>query len=235
VASDRRATYRASAKRALRPIEPALPAFRDWQQRLARELFVVRVKTLALTVGATVELDIADDVVIDGQPRLEIYHQTWNQLRIGARSRIGDGVRISLRGGTLDIGNDTEIRRLGTYQVAGSARIGSGVVMSTGIVLHCAESIDVGDLTIIGEYTTITDSGHRRTPPSVAIHHASTSRPVVIGRNVWVGAHAVITPGVTVGDQAFVGAGAVVTKDVAPGWLVGGVPARPIRELSTDD
>jgi len=235
VTSDRRTTYRASAKRALSPIQPALPALRDWQQRLVRELFIIRVKTLALTVGATVELDIADDVVIDGQPRLEIYHQTWNRLRIGARSRIGDGVRLSLRGGTMDIGEDTEIRRLGTYQIAGSACIGSGVVLSTGIVMHCADSIEVGDLTIIGEYTTVTDSGHRRTPPSVAIHHASTRQPVVIGRNVWMGAHAVITPGVKVGDQAFVGAGAVVTKDVAPGWLVGGVPARPIRELSTDD
>ena len=38
-----------------------------------------------------------------------------------------------------------------------------------------------------------------------------------------------VLPGVTVGDGAVVGAGAVVTKDVAPYEIVGGVPARPIR------
>lgn len=52
--------------------------------------------------------------------------------------------------------------------------------------------------------------------------------PIVLGRNVWVGSNATILKGVTVGDDAIVAAGAVVTKDVAPGTIVGGVPARPI-------
>lgn len=229
--TDDRPTYRHVAKRALTPLLPALPAAHRMRQRIARERFIVRVKTAALAVGATVDLDIAPDVTIDGPPTIEIYAKTWNRLHIGAGSRVGDGVRFSLRGGGLEIGENTEIRRLGTYQMAGTTIIGSGVVMSNGIVVHCADSIEIADLTIIGEYSTITDSSHRRTPPDVAVHHAADSKPVRIGRNIWMGAHVVITPGVTVGDQSFVGAGAVVTKDVAPGWLVGGVPARPLREL----
>jgi acetyltransferase-like isoleucine patch superfamily enzyme len=232
--TERRTTYRHLTKRAMTPILPVLPGARQWRQRLAREALVVRIKTLALALGATVDLDIAADVIIDGQPVLEIYGETFNRLHVGPGCRFGDGVRLSFRGGSLEIGDHTEIRRLATYQVAGTARIGSGVVMSNGIVIHCADSIEVGDLTIIGEYSTITDSSHRRTPPSVAVHHAADSKPVTIGRNIWIGAHAVITAGVTVGDQSFVGAGAVVTKDVAPGWLVGGVPARPLRELSVE-
>ena len=222
------------ASRVIQPLRPAAPAVLRLRQQLARELFVVRLKTLAMAVGANVEVDLADDVQFDGQPKLEIYDQTWNQLRVGPGTRFGDGVRLSFRGGSFEIGADCEIRRLGTYQITGRARLGDGVAMSTGLVFHCAESVEIGDLSMIGEYSTVIDSRHLRTPPGIPVHHASQSKPLVIGRNVWVGAHAVITAGITVGDQAFVGAGAVVTKDVPAGWLVGGVPARPLRELSVE-
>ena len=50
-----------------------------------------------------------------------------------------------------------------------------------------------------------------------------------IGRNCFIGAHAIIMPGVVIGDQSIVGAGAVVTKDVPPHSIVGGNPARILR------
>ena len=53
---------------------------------------------------------------------------------------------------------------------------------------------------------------------------------VTIGHDTWLGHGSTILPGVTVGDGAVVGAGAVVSKDVAPYTIVGGVPAKPIRE-----
>ncbi len=56
------------------------------------------------------------------------------------------------------------------------------------------------------------------------------SKRVTIGHDTWLGHGSTILPGVTVGDGAAVGAGAVVSKDVAPYTIVGGVPAKPIRE-----
>ena len=52
----------------------------------------------------------------------------------------------------------------------------------------------------------------------------------VIGNDVWIGHAVTVLPGVTVGDGAVLAAGAVVTKDVAPFTVVGGVPARLLRE-----
>jgi acetyltransferase-like isoleucine patch superfamily enzyme len=184
--------------------------------------------------GSTVVVMVNRDALISRSVSIDVWPGTTSRLVVGAGAQIGDGVRLSLRGGELEIGANSDVRRFGTYQVGGVLKIGAGCVMSTGMQVHCAERVEVGDMTIIGEYSTIADSRHLRTASDVPIHDAVTTAPVSIGRNIWMGAHAVIASGTTVGDGAFVAAGAVVTKDVAPGWLVAGVPAKPIRPLSVE-
>lgn len=56
----------------------------------------------------------------------------------------------------------------------------------------------------------------------------------VIGNDVWIGMDAVIMPGVTIGDGAIIAARAVVTSDVAPYTIVGGAPAKPLKQRFDD-
>ena len=56
------------------------------------------------------------------------------------------------------------------------------------------------------------------------------AKPITIGDDVWIGSHAVILPGVTIGNGAVIAAGSVVVKDVGPFQIVGGIPAKLIKE-----
>jgi acetyltransferase-like isoleucine patch superfamily enzyme len=55
-------------------------------------------------------------------------------------------------------------------------------------------------------------------------------RPTTIEDDAWIGARAIVLAGVTIGRGAIVAAGSVVTRDVAPYAVVGGAPARKLRD-----
>jgi acetyltransferase-like isoleucine patch superfamily enzyme len=211
----------------------SLTIVRAWR-RVARLLFIMRCRLTALLAHASIDLEVHPEAIVSPGARCEFTRATHNGLRIGARTRVSGDVMFSLRGGSVSIGDGTLVRRLATFQVSGDVRIGSEVLISTGVVLHCAESISVGDMTLLSEFTTVADSRHPRTPPGVPVHHAVVTAPVRIGSNVWVASHVVVTSGVNIGDQAVVGGGAVVTSDVPAGWLAAGNPARLVRELATE-
>jgi acetyltransferase-like isoleucine patch superfamily enzyme len=60
------------------------------------------------------------------------------------------------------------------------------------------------------------------------------TKPILIKKNAWIGANATILPGVTIGENAVVAAGAVVSKDVPDNTIVGGIPAKIIKEITYD-
>ena len=106
--------------------------------------------------------------------------------------------------------------------------LGRDVFFNFGCVVLDICTVRVGDGTQIGPGTQLLAADHPR-DPAIRAQGLENGRPVTIGRNVWIGGGALILPGVTVGDDAVIGAGAVVTRDVAPGAVVGGNPARPLR------
>lgn len=66
-------------------------------------------------------------------------------------------------------------------------------------------------------------------------HTIYTYGKVTIKKNAWIGLGATITPGVTIGENAVVAAGSVVTKDVPDNVVVGGVPAKVIKMLESNE
>ncbi|MDD5263062.1 MAG: acyltransferase [Methylacidiphilales bacterium] len=87
-----------------------------------------------------------------------------------------------------------------------------------------------GDGIRIGAYACIVGFNHGYARIDVPIHEQMhTSKGVVMGDDVWVGAHATIIDGVAVGSHAILAAGAVVTKDVPDYAIVGGNPAKILR------
>lgn len=88
--------------------------------------------------------------------------------------------------------------------------------------------VTLGDGCQIGHNVVFATLNHGMAPED---RHTTYPAPIVLGKNVWVGSNATILSGVTVGDNAIVAAGAVVTKDVAADTIVGGVPAKFIRNI----
>lgn len=106
--------------------------------------------------------------------------------------------------------------------------VGKNVFINSGCCFQDQGGIEIGDNVLIGQQVVIATINHDLIPQSRA---NMLCAPVKIGNDVWIGAHATILPGVTVGDGAVIAAGAVVTKDVPENTVVGGVPAKIIKQI----
>ncbi len=92
--------------------------------------------------------------------------------------------------------------------------------------------VTIGSHVNLAQGITVTALNHNFADAALRIDQQGVAtRPVVIADDVWVGANAVILPGVTIGRHSVVAAGAVVCRDVPPYTLVGGVPARELKQL----
>lgn len=128
----------------------------------------------------------------------------------------------------MTIGKRSSIHRACRMYQPKHIAIGDHSVVNYGVLLDGRRGLRIGDNVSISEGCVILSLGHDVDQPDLALKGS----PVTIDDNVFVGSYARILPGVTVGEGAVVGVGAVVTKDVLPYTVVGGVPARYIRDRS---
>lgn len=106
--------------------------------------------------------------------------------------------------------------------------LGKNVFINSCCNLQDQGGITIGEGSQIGHKVTLATLNHGIDP-----HDRGTlyPAPIVIGKNVWIGAAATVIPGVTIGDNSIIGAGSVVTKDVPPNSIAVGNPCRVIKSI----
>ena len=132
------------------------------------------------------------------------------------------------------------------YEVPQSLRVfppfyadfGKNITVGEGVFINaCCHFQDHGGVTIgdgcqIGHNVVFATLNHEMASERRSVTYPA---PIVLGKNVWIGANATILQGVTIGDNAVIAAGAVVNRDVAANTVVGGVPARFIKTLTSNN
>ena len=148
---------------------------------------------------------------------------------------LGGGFRRSLRpksSGRIVLGDSVWIERGSVlWAFDGKINCHDNVYLGPYVTIYGHGGVEIGADTLVSMHATILSSNHGVPPIGKKIREQPDELlPTKIGRDVWIGANAVILGGATIGDCAVIAAGAVVTNDVESGAVVAGVPARLLRK-----
>ena len=109
--------------------------------------------------------------------------------------------------------------------------LGDHVDLAWGVIITTGGKVQIGNRSLIGYRSIISSANHIIPNKKGKIFGSGhDKKPVVIGDDVWIGANCTIVAGVIIGEGAVIAAGSVVTKDVKPYTIVGGAPAKLIKE-----
>jgi acetyltransferase-like isoleucine patch superfamily enzyme len=158
----------------------------------------------------------------------------WGQSsRIGRRAKLVSAQLIQV-GSSVTIGgqawlNAKDDRGDGLSTLS----IGDGTYIGQLVQINAWQSVTIGCNVLIGDRVFISDADHNSADTRIPICMLGVSfrGAVFLQDGCWIGIGAVILPGVTIGRNAIVAANAVVTKDVPTCAIVGGVPAKVIKQL----
>ncbi len=157
----------------------------------------------------------------------------WNQLEdqvhisaLGiAPIRFGDNVKI---GAFSRLITSTSFNNIGLF-----IRIGNNVGIGEFAYLGGAGGLEIGNDCIIGQYFSCHPENHYYQNTHQLIRLQGVSRKgIKIGNNCWIGSKVTILDGVTIGDNCVIAAGAVVTKSMPANTVIGGLPARVLKQIN---
>lgn len=181
--------------------------------------------------------DCHSPVFLERKARATDWMQRYNSISYADRSKRYDMIRelFGSVGTNVSVGDGTIIG------FGDNIHVGNNVSINYRCILNDCNSIVIGNDVLIAPGVQMNTASHptrlseRLTPDwnqvSGEYRWCTFAKPIIVGDGCWIGANATIIGGVTIGDGAVVVAGAVVTKDVEPNTMVGGVPARKIKNL----
>jgi acetyltransferase-like isoleucine patch superfamily enzyme len=157
----------------------------------------------------------------------------------GNRSRIGRGAKL-IDAHLIRIGSGVLISEQAWLNAKddrgdglSTLSIGDGTYIGRLVQINAWQSVTIGSNVLIADRVFISDADHNfaDTNTPIRLQGDSFRGAVVLQDGCWIGIGAVILPGVTIGRNAIVAANAVVTKDVPTCAIVGGIPAKVIKQL----
>jgi maltose O-acetyltransferase len=160
--------------------------------------------------------DGMDPELVEDRGKTRVLSQLYNY---------GESNRDVLRQLLGSLGKDATIRAPFQCDYGWNVFLGDGAFVNFNAVFLDVMPIYIGDGTQIGPNVQFYAADHPR-DPAVRKSGLENGKPIVIGKNVWIGGGAILLPGIHVGDDAIIGAGSVVTRDIAAGTTVIGNPAR---------
>lgn len=145
--------------------------------------------------------------------------------------RFGRGVTIrAFDGARIELGEGAVVLEYAQVQAdrGGNLVLGKGCLIGRGAVVICSEAIEIGDGTLTAEHVTIRDQDHNHAGDGRLEAQGSSTAPIKIGHDVWLGAKVTVTKGVEIAPHAVVGANSVVTRSLPVRGVYAGAPARLI-------
>ena len=115
-------------------------------------------------------------------------------------------------------------------------KIGKGVYIGHEVIFDriFPDLIEIGDNTSIGDRSIIT--AHANIPSETILKkiYPRKIQKTIIGKGVWMMPNVTVIPGVIIGDECVIATGSVVTKNIEPRTLVGGIPAKVLKNLNSE-
>jgi len=165
-----------------------------------------------------------------------------NQIRLGRGAYLDEGVYLHACRNGIDIGDNTLVMHGSILHVYNFRdlphawiKIGHDSLIGEYNVIRGQGGVTIGDRVYTSPLAQMVAVDHVFSDPNRPfVDQGITAEGIVVEDDVWIGSGAIITDGVHIGRGAVVAAGAVVTQDVPAHTLVGGVPARHLRDLQRE-
>lgn len=151
-------------------------------------------------------------------------------FRESGRNFLWTGRMKLYAGARFRLGTENVFEGAYDVEVKGLLSVGDNNYFNRNVKIACFERIEIGSDCLIADSVHFYDHDHRYEDMRRPIREQGyRTAPILVGNDVWIGAHAVILKGVSIGSGAIVAAGSVVTSDVQAHTIVGGVPAKLIK------